>query len=61
MMDLNRSDPLGNDPIISSSPAAAPEARFAVLPNDKREGLGKLRQKFGRSHIVTGLANAEAG
>jgi hypothetical protein len=47
---------------IAKAPAPpAPEARFAILPNEKREGLGKLRQKFGRSHFVMGLADAEAG
>ena len=30
MMDLNRSDPLGNDPIISSSPAAESDENASV-------------------------------
>ncbi|MGH8164664.1 MAG: hypothetical protein ACREP1_10055, partial [Rhodanobacteraceae bacterium] len=39
----------------------APEARFAILPNDKRAALEKLRAKFGSSHLLMGVAYAEAG
>lgn len=48
--------------MIAKAPAPPePEARFTVLPNDKREELEKLRQEYGRSHLVLGLVYAKAG
>lgn len=48
--------------MIAKAPAPPkPEARFAVLPNEKREELEKLRQEYGRSHLVLGLVYAKAG
>jgi hypothetical protein len=48
--------------MIAKAPAPPePEARFAVLPNDKRQELEKLRAKFGRSHLIMGLAYARTG
>jgi Tfp pilus assembly protein PilF len=48
--------------MMAKAPAPPePEARFAVLPNDKRDDLEKLRAKFGRSHLIMGLAYARTG
>lgn len=48
--------------MIAKAPAPPqPEARFALLPNEKREELAKLRKAFGSSHLVMGLAYAQAG
>ena len=48
--------------LIAKAPAPPePEARFAILPNDKREELERLRATFGRSHLVMGLGYEKAG
>jgi len=53
---------LRDDAMIGKAPAPPePEARFAVLSDDRRAELAKLRAQFGRSHFVMGLAYAKAG
>ena len=48
--------------MVSKAPAPpAPEARFAILPNDKRKELAARRAQFGRSHLLMGLTYAQAG
>ncbi len=48
--------------MMTKAPAPpAPEARFAILPNEKRKELETLRATFGQSHLVMGLACARAG
>jgi hypothetical protein len=48
--------------MIAKAPTPpAPGARFAILPNEKREMLEKLRKKFGTSHLLMGVAYAEVG
>jgi hypothetical protein len=52
----------GQGEMIAKAPAPPePEARFAVLPNDKRGELDRLRAKLGQSHLLLGLAYARAG
>ncbi|HEY2801924.1 MAG TPA: hypothetical protein VGI85_15135 [Chthoniobacterales bacterium] len=53
---------LHNGEMIAKAPTPpAPGARFAILPNEKREMLEKLRKKFGTSHLLMGVAYAEVG
>jgi hypothetical protein len=48
--------------MIAKVPAPpAPEARFAILPNERREELERLRRQFGDSHLLMGVAYAETG
>src|SRR5262249_19069513 len=48
--------------MIAKAPAPpAAEARFSILPNEKRNTMAKMQEKFGRSHLVMGLIYAEAG
>ena len=50
------------DELIAKAPAPPePEARFAVLPNDKQQDLQRLRAELGKSHLLLGLAYARAG
>jgi hypothetical protein len=53
---------LRDEQIIAKTPAPpAAEARFAILPNDQREQLEKLRAKFGHAHLLMGVAYAQFG
>ena len=53
---------LRGDDLIAKAPAPpAPEARFAVLPNDKAQELQRLRRQLHGSHLLLGLAYARAG
>jgi hypothetical protein len=48
--------------MIAKAPAPpAAEARFAVLPNENRMAIDKLRTQFGHSHLVMGIVYALAG
>lgn len=48
--------------MVAKAPAPPePEARFAVLPNEKLAKVRRLREQFGRSHLLMGLAYARAG
>ena len=48
--------------LLAKAPAPPePEARFATLPNDGEKRLKNLRESFGSSHLVMGVAYAKAG
>ena len=42
-------------------PPAAPEAKFRIIDATKAEALGQVRRGHARSHLVLGLAYADAG
>ena len=42
-------------------PPAAPEAKFKVVDTAKAEELSQIRRSHARSHLILGLAYANAG